>query len=199
MFNYEGRLFRALSFFADMILLQLIWVVFSLPLVTIGASTTAAYYAAMKKLEYEEGHIWSNFIRGFCSNFAQSTKLWLIMVAASVVLAGDLVFSQKAGGVLGSGLMVFFTPFAVLVLFTLIYLFPIQARFENTILQTLKNAFLMSIANIPYTILALILGAALAAVGFLIPQILIVVVLCGFGLYFGITSVFFLKIFKKYQ
>jgi uncharacterized membrane protein YesL len=114
-------------------------------------------------------------------------------------LAGDLVFSQKAGGVLGSGLMVFFTPFAVLVLFTLIYLFPIQARFENTILQTLKNAFLMSIANIPYTILALILGAALAAVGFLIPQILIVVVLCGFGLYFGITSVFFLKIFKKYQ
>lgn len=48
MFNYEGRLFRALSFFADMILLQLIWVVFSLPLVTIGASTTAAYYAAMK-------------------------------------------------------------------------------------------------------------------------------------------------------
>lgn len=199
MFNYEGRLFRALSFFADMILLQLIWVVFSLPLVTIGASTTAAYYAAMKKLEYEEGHIWSNFIRGFRSNFAQSTKLWLIMVAASVVLAGDLVFSQKAGGVLGSGLMVFFTPFAVLVLFTLIYLFPIQSRFENTILQTLKNAFLMSIANIPYTILALILGAALAAVGFLIPQILIVVVLCGFGLYFGITSVFFLKIFKKYQ
>lgn len=199
MFNYEGRLFRALSFFADMILLQLIWVVFSLPLVTIGASTTAAYYAAMKKLEYEEGHIWSNFIRRFRSNFAQSTKLWLIMVAASVVLAGDLVFSQKAGGVLGSGLMVFFTPFAVLVLFTLIYLFPIQARFENTILQTLKNAFLMSIANIPYTILALILGAALAAVGFLIPQILIVVVLCGFGLYFGITSVFFLKIFKKYQ
>ena len=62
MFNYEGRLFRALSFFADMILLQLIWVVFSLPLVTIGSSTTAAYYAAMKKLEYEEGHIWSNFI-----------------------------------------------------------------------------------------------------------------------------------------
>ena len=52
MFEYDGRLFRILSFLADMIILQLIWVVFSIPLFTIGASTTAAYYAAMKKLEY---------------------------------------------------------------------------------------------------------------------------------------------------
>lgn len=199
MFDYEGRLFRALSFFADMIVLQLIWVVFSLPLVTIGASTTAAYYAAMKKLEYDEGHIWSNFLHSFRSNFVQSTKLWLAAVAASAVLAGDLLFSQWTGGLLGAGLMVFFTPFALLLVFTLIYLFPVQARFENTTFQTLKNAFLMSIANIPYTMLAVILAIALAAVGFLLPRILIVVALCGFGLYFGITSLFFLKIFQKYQ
>lgn len=199
MFDYEGRLFRALSFFADMILLQILWVVFSLPIVTIGASTTAAYYAAMKKLEFEEGHLWSNFLRGFRGNFAQATKLWLLVLAAGGVLAGDLMFSRSVGGAAGMGMMAFFTAFALLFFFTLIYLFPVQARFENTMMRTLKNAFLMSIANIPYTILALALGAFLSLVGFFIPHILILEILCSIGLYFGITSVFFLKIFKKYQ
>lgn len=199
MFEYDGRLFRVLSFFADMIILQLIWVVFSLPLVTMGASTTAAYYAAMKKLEFEEGHIWSNFLRAFRSNFGQATKLWLMALAAGAVLAGDLVFSRSLGGALGTGMMVFFTPFALLFLFTLIYLFPVLAKFENTLMRTVKNAFLMSLANIPYTLLALALGIVLSLVGFLVPRVLILVILCGIGLYFGITSVFFIKIFKKYQ
>lgn len=199
MFEYDGRLFRALSFLADMIILQLIWVVFSIPLITIGASTTAAYYTAMKKMEYGDGNIWGNFWKAFRSNFGQSTKLWLLAVAAGVVLAGDLVFSRQMPGLAGAGMMVFFTVFVLLYLFTLIYLFPVQAKFENTIMRTLKNAFLMSIANIPYTILAIALAAFLVWVGFWQPRILIVVILCGIGLYFGITSVFFVKIFKKYQ
>lgn len=199
MFEYDGRLFRILSFLADMIILQLIWVVFSIPLFTIGASTTAAYYVAMKKLEYGQDTVWSNFWKAFRSNFAQSTKLWLIAVAAGGVLAGDLVFSRQMPGMLGAGMMVFFTVFVLLYLFTLIYLFPVQSRFENTLMRTLENAFLMSIANIPYTILAIALAALLAWVGFWQPRILIVVILCGIGLYFGITSVFFLKIFEKYQ
>lgn len=199
MFEYDGRLFRALSFFADMIVLQLIWVVFSIPLVTIGASTTAAYYTAMKRMEYGDGNIRKNFWKAFRDNLGQSTKLWLLAIAAGVVLAGDLVFSRQMPGLAGAGMMVFFTVFALLYLFTMVYLFPVQARFENTMMRTVKNAFLMSIANIPHTILALALAAFLTWVGFWQPRILIVVILCGIGLYFGITSVFFLKIFKKYQ
>lgn len=61
MFSIEGPLWRALNLIADVIILHFLWLVCSLPLVTIGASTTALYYAMMKRIRTNEGHVTSNF------------------------------------------------------------------------------------------------------------------------------------------
>ena len=92
MFSIDGPLWRALNFIADVMILHFLWLFHSLPVFTIGASTTALYYAMMKRIRTNEGQITSNFRRSFKENFRQSTIYWLIVVAVGVILWLDLNF-----------------------------------------------------------------------------------------------------------
>ena len=86
----DGPLWRALNFIADVMVLHVLWLVHSLPLVTIGASTTALYYAMMKRIRTNEGQVTANFRQSFKANFRQATILWL-----------DLNFCTTWGGTAG--------------------------------------------------------------------------------------------------
>ena len=92
LFSIEGPLWRALNLIADVIILHFLWLVCSLPLVTIGASTTALFYAMMKRIRTNEGHVTSNFWKSFKENFRQATVLWLIVAAVAAVLWLDFNF-----------------------------------------------------------------------------------------------------------
>lgn len=91
-FNYDNVLIRMLNRLGDLIILSLTFVLFSLPIVTIGASITALYYTAMKSLALEDGYIFKFFVKSFKDNFKQSTILWLISVAVLTVLASMFGF-----------------------------------------------------------------------------------------------------------
>ena len=72
---------RALSKICDMICLNVLWVICSIPIVTIGASTTALYTVMLKMVRNEEGYIFRGFFKAFKENFKQSTIIWLIVAA----------------------------------------------------------------------------------------------------------------------
>lgn len=64
----------------NLVVLHVLWVVYSLPIITIGASTTALYYSCMKMIRTNEGYVHRNFHHSFKQNFKQSTIIWLGMV-----------------------------------------------------------------------------------------------------------------------
>ena len=97
----DGPLWRALNFIADVMVLHVLWLVHSLPLVTIGASTTALYYAMMKRIRTNEGQVTANLRQSFKANFRQATILWLIAAAAGAILWLDLNFCTTWGGTAG--------------------------------------------------------------------------------------------------
>ena len=88
-FSYESKFSQILLKISGSCLLNLLWFVCSLPIVTIGASTTALYYASLKLVRDEDHHIVSQFFRSFRENFKQATVLWLILLGAGLFLAAD--------------------------------------------------------------------------------------------------------------
>ena len=93
LFNVNNPLMRALSKLFDIGWLSLIYVVFCVPLVTIGAATTSLYYVSAKVLRKDRGYVWSEFWHSFKLNFKPATLIWLIFAA----IYGLLYFNVKCG------------------------------------------------------------------------------------------------------
>ena len=93
MFKLDSAFVRFLNLIADIFILHVLWFIHSIPIITIGASTTALYYSMMKRIDNDRGSIFSNFRSSFKLNFKQSTILWLIEIVAIIVLVIDFVFA----------------------------------------------------------------------------------------------------------
>lgn len=156
---------RALSKICDMICLNVLWVICSIPIVTIGASTTALYTVILKMVRNEEGYIFRGFFKAFKENFKQSTIIWLIVAALGVVWWID----YRVSGLMGQGISdvfrIIFLLLGFLLLSVIIYVFPLTARYENSISATFKNAIILTVAKLPYTFImvAVLVIAVLAS------------------------------------
>ena len=152
LFSYDSPFSRFLYFVADIVTLHFLWILYSLPIITIGASTTALYYSCMKRVRTGEGYVTQNFRKSFRQNFKQSTILWIVLVLVGLVFSIDIRFSMALGNTMGRVMLVscsvFLIPFVLLAL----YIFPVQAKFENNIFNVYPTFFLLSafISNLPH-------------------------------------------------
>lgn len=201
-FNMDHKFFAAMSRAADLILLNLIFLVCCIPLVTIGASVTALYYVTLKMTRNEESYLIRSFLKSFRQNFRQSTLIWIILLLAAFLLGTDFaiidIFSDTPIRMLRYPLMVIVFFLAMI----LLYVFPLQAKFENTIAQTFKNALLMSLRHLPVTLVMLCICAVPMALTLSHPAAfaygIFLWVMIGFSLIAFVNSRFFVKIFDQY-
>ena len=159
-FSYESRFSQVLMKLSCSCLLNIFWFICSLPVFTIGASTTALYYASLKVIRDEESHAWTLFFRSFKENFKQATQLWLILLAAGLFLGADgyiLYHLRKSstGGmaVIWTLILALVIAASVLYVIELLYIFPLLASVHNTNAAMLKNAFLIGTHYLFATIL----------------------------------------------
>lgn len=85
-FNYDNPVWRFIGKFGDLIILNVLWFVCSIPIFTIGASTTAVYYVTLKLARNDDGYTIRSFFKSFKENFKQATIIWLIMLAVGLSL-----------------------------------------------------------------------------------------------------------------
>mgnify|MGYP002554189598 CR=1 FL=1 len=93
-FNYDNRFWRFMGKLWDALVLNILWVVCCIPLVTVGAATTAVYYVALKLARDEEGYVISSFFKSFKENFRQATALWLVLAAVVLMLVPMLLVAR---------------------------------------------------------------------------------------------------------
>ena len=149
--GYDGPVFRLIARIIELIKLNIITIIFCLPIITIGAALTAAHYAVIKMYR-NEGYVIKNFWNSFKQNFFQSTWIWfLILVWFLLTSMVRFTFGDSANIIylLVQGMMITVT---IIVLFTIMWIFPVQARFVNSTLMVFVNAFRLSIRNIFKTI-----------------------------------------------
>ena len=179
--------------------LNILWLVTSLPIFTIGASTTALLYAAQKLL-CDEGTPAKNFFKSFRENFKQSTGIFLIYLGVGALLALDLVYWNRQGS--GNGINVpWALSLAVCILYgiSFSYVFAIQSRFVNTVANTIRYALILPFHHMKETLL---IALTLAAVGYLnvafSAAVNFVTLNFGVGLVAYLFAVFFSNIFAPY-
>lgn len=149
-----ARLSDAAETIADIALMNLYWLICCLPVVTIGASTTALYRATFL-LQQGEGSVTKNFFSAWKQNFRRSTALWAVVLLAGALFYADWRVLSVYGDSfpLARALRIALLGLALLALFFLQYVFPLVAQFENTLRRTVKNAALLTVRHFPVTIL----------------------------------------------
>lgn len=138
-FSVDSPLYRFLSKLLDVIRLNFLWILFSIPLVTIGASTVAALSVALKMADDEEGYIGRSFLKAFRENWKQGTVLGLITLVALYAIYLDFQFFEALEGNPMIFLLVGILSIVVVVS-ALLYAYPLAARYENTLFRTIQNS-----------------------------------------------------------
>ena len=152
LFSPDSKFMRFMSVLGDLMLLNFIFLLCSVPVVTIGASITALYTVVFRMVrEKDSRSVVVQFFRSFRQNFRRATLLWLLLLPAGGVLALDLWLFSVVTGVM-RWLSILFLLLMVLVLFTAGYAFPLLSQFENGVKGTLKNAPFLSLAYLPRTL-----------------------------------------------
>lgn len=156
LFDLDSPVFSFLSKMADLIYLNILTFICCIPIITVGASMTALNYVVLKMVRNEEGYITRSFFKSFKQNFKQATVIWLMILAATAVLAGDAFILSYSGLVFPSWLRIAVTVVGVVLMFTLMHVFPVLSRFENSIKNTFKNSLFMGILTFPKTLLMMV-------------------------------------------
>lgn len=198
LFNYDNPVWRFIGKFWDVMIVSWLWLICSIPIVTIGASTTAMYYVTLKLVRDEDGYTIRSFFRSFKENFKQSTVIWLLFLVVGFLLAGDLFFFYKIYDRPGNFryiMMAVFLAFSIVYLCTITFVFPLQSRFYNTVKRTLFNALFMSLRHFFQTLGIIAIDVAMVVASLYFP----ILIFFGVGLIAFVNSFIFSSIFKKYM
>jgi len=189
-FSPESKFSQIMSRLAWGCYLNLLWLVCSLPIVTMGAATTALYYVTLKIAEGTEGDITQQFFRAFRSNFAQATQIWVGLLALGVVLGVDIYTLRRLSAATTGALAVTLTlALAVVIVaciiyaIVLMYVFPLLARVDNTNRAMLRNSLLIGLRYLSCTICCFAIHAAMAivAIRFFTPILVLGEGVCALG------------------
>lgn len=177
--DIDSPFIRVLNRLADLIYLNLLMTICCIPIITIGASMTALHYVLLKMVKNEEGYITKSFFKSFKQNFKQATLIWLTLLLAICILAGDFLIFRYSQINFPGWLQIVLLAVAILVLFATIHLFPLLARYENSIVNTYRNSLFMGILNLPKTVVMMLCWLLPIAIIIFIPQITPIALVLG--------------------
>ena len=167
-FRFDSPLMQFLSRAADLIWVNLLVLVCSIPIFTIGASLSAMESIIYKILHNEDVMVTKEFFQAFGKNFKQATLVWLIILAVEGALGYDFYYSRQIGSNVSEVMLSVAVVMFVLVYALMLYIFPLQAHYYNKTKELFKNAAILVIVHPVRTILMLVIQAAFIAIGFLI-------------------------------
>lgn len=162
-FQMDGPVMRAMSDLSTLVILNLVTMLCCLPVVTAGASLSAMHYILMQMPDEQVGHVIPAFFRQFRGNLRCSTLPWLILLAAGALFYMD--YRVFGSGDMNRALVIPAYAGMGVVLLLYVWMFPLLARFDNTVAATLRNTMILAAGNLPRTL-------AMAAISAVVPFVL---------------------------
>lgn len=167
-FHSDSAFFQKLTIFSDLVLLNLLTILCSLPLFTVGTSITALYYAVTRLRQQDDAHLFRAFFHSFRENFRQSVILWLLLLPVGVGAFICILLYDQIN-------MPFLLACSVLALvvcgIAASWLFPMLARFHSSVPQALKNALLCGSTYLPLSLAMTLVNLIPLALFLIVPGI----------------------------
>lgn len=200
-FGADGWVYRILNKLVEFILLNAIFLITCIPIFTIGCAVTSLYSTTRNMIK-NEGYLVKGYLKNFKENFKKSTVVWLIMLAILLVLVLDFWILSVEGRRGMDWIRTIFTVILILWYMIYIYVFPLMSKFENTIKNSMKNALIISMTRIAFTIPLFLLNILPVIIWFVGGKVLIygisIYALLGYSVTAYINTYILEHVFKKY-
>ena len=191
---------KFLNKMTDILVLNLLFIFTSLPVFTIGASLSAMYAVSLRSVRYGDGYVVKTYFKAFKQSFKQSTAAFLVTAAAGALLFLDYRFWKAMdAGLFGRIQQVIIIVIAFIIGITAMWLFPLIAKMNDTLITQIKNAVKIAFGYfLPYTVSAAGIAVFAAWLATLNPGLTIIMIIFGFASVSNLQSLFFYKVFSKY-
>lgn len=165
-FSSDSPFFHKLSKFADLVLLNLLTILCSLPVITAGAAATALFYA-VTKLRRDEGWIFKGYFKSFKENFLQATILWILLLVVGVGACFCILMYYQANQPILVGCSVL-----LLLVWGIVvsWLFPMLSHFHSTTFGALRNAVVCGINYLPLSLAMTLVNLVPVALFLIVPE-----------------------------
>ena len=157
-FDSDSWFMQLISRFSSLVVLNLVFFCTCIPIFTIGAALTALYDVVFRMDTEREGKTVSIYFRSFSANFKQSTTIWLLFLLFIAASCGNAVIFSNMAGLPGQILFVISVIILINLSLVLGYVFPLLSQFDNTSRNTVKNALLLSTANLPRSLIVAVIN-----------------------------------------
>lgn len=152
MFKEDSMFAKITTNIFDLIVLNLLWLLFCLPVITIVGSTSALFYATLKMAESNSEQVVKDYFYSFKQNLKQSIGITLIMLVVVAVLFADFYLLRQMSGQIAAMLYGIVIVGALVAIAVFSYVCAMLARFENGSMNMIKNAAKLALVNVPKTI-----------------------------------------------
>lgn len=195
-FSLDSKFMQALGRIYDFAALNLLFLLTSLPIFTLGASSAALYSVCFRLGTDREDGIYRRYFRAFRENFLQGTAIFLTLLLVAAVVLLDLWFFSLQSGIFAQFRFLTY-PLLALVALTYAYAFPLLSQFRNTYWGTLKNAVLLSLGYLPRSLVMAVLNLLPLAIFLLFPGFFFRVGLVWILFYFTLTACCNARLLRK--
>ena len=161
-FQYDSSFSRVLNRIVDCFYASILWIIGCIPIITVGASTTALFTVARRTFKEDRGYVWETFRDTFKAEFKQTTIIWMIQIVIYLVLAFNrmimLQFLEQGSPL---GFMYYVYHYAILYeIVWCVYTFAYASRFKLDVKGIMKNSAVLSLRYLPISVLFLVLIVA---------------------------------------
>ena len=197
-FNPKSAGTRFLTGLANLIIVNLLFIITCIPVITIGASVTSLYRITIAILAGDNPSVWRDYLTCFKNNFVKATLFQLLYMALTAFFLFEIfmVNNMMDPQYYWAAYPAYF--FIAMIFSSSIYTFPLLAWFEESFKQYLKNSILIAVSNIPVTLMIIVITGGLA---FLVYQFTVtslsILIFMGFSTIALFYSLFFKRIFEK--
>lgn len=201
---FDNPFIQLLTRVGEMMLANFLFIICSLPVVTVGAAAAGMNKVVQNIVLDSEGGVAKTFFQAFRENFRQATVLWLAEVVIVAAAASYwLIIASFCPAGLAPVLNFILLVVVLLLLCVAVYLIPLMVRYENGLKQHLKNAVLLSVVKLPRTVGMVLLALIMPAIFYIsVPlfiQTLFFWLMIGFSFISYMSHLLLKPVFKQLE
>ncbi|MCR5118404.1 MAG: YesL family protein [Lachnospiraceae bacterium] len=209
LFSADSIIGKTLTKIGELVILSILWFFTSLPVITIGASTTALYYSMTKCVRRGRGYFVKEYFKAWKRNFVKATfltlfflicllGLWTVLNSLGFTLEDislngiESAYKDNASSAMGT----YYAAGAYLLILGALfcYVFPVLSRFDLKLINIIFLSFVMMIRFLHYSISVLVILVALACLVMRLPLF----IMFAPGLWVLLSSFLLEKAIRKY-
>ena len=198
-FNIESPFFEFMHTLTTFISLNVLFLIFCLPIITIGPALKALYTVTMQEARKEHKAVFSTFFKAFKENFVSSAGTFLLYLGLSLIFLFNAFFWGGQGSIVGTLCVTLFLLTLIVLAISFLYTFPLMARFDNGIKQTIKNSIFLALLHSKETLGIIGIQIAALTLCMFVPQMKVFMLLLGFSFIALCNSYLFIRVFSCYE